>query len=140
MAWVTLIGVSALHASPKQEPVQHAKPYGVWVARMGMISIFSLLLLNGAPPIDVQAENPVAECVPYVFIIQVPTFYQHSHGLEKIQNGIQLVGVLLILQPFFCQSAPIRDHRLLRELLLQGEEMLYLRFPVRFFELRVGYQ
>ena len=48
MAWVTAIGVLALHASPKYSPMQQPArafgSYGVWVARLGMTAIFSLPL------------------------------------------------------------------------------------------------
>jgi len=42
MAWVTAIGVLALHSSPKQQPARASGSYGVWVARLGMAAIFSL--------------------------------------------------------------------------------------------------
>jgi len=44
MAWVTAIGVLALHSSPKQQPARASRSYGVWVARLGMVAIFSLPL------------------------------------------------------------------------------------------------
>jgi signal transduction histidine kinase len=44
MAWVTAIGVWALHSTAKQQPVRASGGYGVWVARLGMTAIFSLPL------------------------------------------------------------------------------------------------
>jgi signal transduction histidine kinase len=44
MAWVTAIGVLALHASARQQPARASGSYGVWVAKLGMIAIFSLPL------------------------------------------------------------------------------------------------
>src|SRR2546422_9708113 len=44
MAWVTVIGVRALHLAPKQQSTRHSGGHGVWVARLGMITIFSLPL------------------------------------------------------------------------------------------------
>src|ERR1700680_2130577 len=44
MAWVTAIGVWALHSSAKQQPARASGSYGVWVARLGMTAIFSLPL------------------------------------------------------------------------------------------------
>lgn len=44
MAWVTFIGVFALHSSAKQQPARASGSYGVWVARLGMAAIFSLPL------------------------------------------------------------------------------------------------
>jgi signal transduction histidine kinase len=44
MAWVTAIGVLALHSSNRQQPARASGSYGVWVARLGMTAIFSLPL------------------------------------------------------------------------------------------------
>jgi signal transduction histidine kinase len=44
MAWVTAIGIAALHSSAKQQPARASGSYGVWVARLGMTAIFSLPL------------------------------------------------------------------------------------------------
>ena len=44
MAWVTVIGVWALHSSTRQQPARASGSYGVWVARLGMAAIFSLPL------------------------------------------------------------------------------------------------
>ena len=44
MAWVTGIGVLALNLAPKQQSTRHSGGHGVWVARLGMITIFSLPL------------------------------------------------------------------------------------------------
>ena len=44
MAWVSGIGVLALSLAPKQQSTRHPSGHGVWVARLGMITIFSLPL------------------------------------------------------------------------------------------------
>jgi len=44
MAWVTLIGVLAYDSAPKPEEGAKPRAHGVWVARLGMIAIFSLPL------------------------------------------------------------------------------------------------
>lgn len=44
MAWVTVVGLTAFRLSPKQEPARKSLNHGVWVARIGMIAIFSLPL------------------------------------------------------------------------------------------------
>jgi len=44
MAWITGIGMLALHLSPKEQIAQKSRGHGVWVARLGMIAIFSLPL------------------------------------------------------------------------------------------------
>jgi signal transduction histidine kinase len=44
IAWVTAIGVLAISSSPKRQPARTPGGHGVWVARLGMIAIFSLPL------------------------------------------------------------------------------------------------
>ncbi len=44
MAWVTVVGLVAFRLAPKQEPARNSVSHGVWVARSGMIAIFSLPL------------------------------------------------------------------------------------------------
>jgi signal transduction histidine kinase len=44
MAWISGIGLLAYHASPKRAPSGPARVHGVWVARVGMIAVFSLPL------------------------------------------------------------------------------------------------
>jgi len=42
MAWVTWVGLFAREAPAEPPPVSHNHAHGVWVARLGMIAIFSL--------------------------------------------------------------------------------------------------
>lgn len=42
MAWMTWVGVLALKLRPLQQPAKKSSSQGVWVARLGMIAIFSL--------------------------------------------------------------------------------------------------
>src|SRR3954469_10621874 len=42
MAWLTAVGLFALASPPHPEPAHQAQGYGVWVARLGMVTIFSL--------------------------------------------------------------------------------------------------
>ena len=44
MAWITVIGLVALHSPGKQQPARDSGSHGVWVARLGMAAIFSLPL------------------------------------------------------------------------------------------------
>jgi signal transduction histidine kinase len=44
MAWITVIGIMALHSPGKPQPARVSGGYGVWVARLGMAAIFSLPL------------------------------------------------------------------------------------------------
>jgi signal transduction histidine kinase len=57
MAWITVIGMLALRFPGRQQPSRASGGYGVWVARLGMIAIFSLPLFalwslfdSGIPP------------------------------------------------------------------------------------------
>jgi signal transduction histidine kinase len=44
MAWVTWIGLKALEAAPEQKLVRRPNGHGVWVARLGMVTVLSLPL------------------------------------------------------------------------------------------------
>lgn len=44
MAWVTAVGLVAFGLAPKQAPARNSVNSGVWVARLGMIAVFSLPL------------------------------------------------------------------------------------------------
>jgi signal transduction histidine kinase len=45
MAWITVVGVFSAGAQPSQISVRTTQRYGVWVARLGMIAVFSLPIL-----------------------------------------------------------------------------------------------
>src|SRR5581483_2788517 len=55
MAWVTAIGVIAFTTAPKQEAGFRSNGHGVWVARLGMIAIFSLPLFAAISVFDDDA-------------------------------------------------------------------------------------
>lgn len=59
MAWVTVVGLTALRLAPKQEPARSSVSHGVWVARMGMIAIFSLPLFAAWSLFDVTTPAKV---------------------------------------------------------------------------------
>lgn len=59
MAWVTVIGIMALHCSPRQQPVRASAGHGVWVTRLGMIAIFSLPLFAAWSLFDARIPQPV---------------------------------------------------------------------------------
>ena len=59
MAWVTVVGLTALRLSPKQEPARNSVNHGVWVARIGMIAIFSLPLFAAWSWFDVATPPKV---------------------------------------------------------------------------------
>jgi signal transduction histidine kinase len=59
MAWVTWIGLRALDAAPQQRPTHSASGYGVWVARLGMVTVFSLPLFAAWSAFDLGAPQNV---------------------------------------------------------------------------------
>lgn len=59
MAWITAIGVLSAHRSAHQESPRRRSNYGVWVARLGMVAIFSLPLFAAWSLFDSQAPPAV---------------------------------------------------------------------------------
>lgn len=60
MAWLTAVGLLARGASAAPAPVRTSQRYGVWVARLGMIAVFSLplfaawVMYHSAAPVAVK--------------------------------------------------------------------------------------
>lgn len=59
MAWVTWIGLGALESAPQQKPAGTSNGHGVWVARLGMITVSSLPLLAAWSVFDVATPPRV---------------------------------------------------------------------------------
>lgn len=59
MAWVTWIGVKALQGAPEQTPTHNAKGDGVWVARLGMVTVLSLPLFAAWSQFDPSVPQSV---------------------------------------------------------------------------------
>lgn len=59
MAWVTWIGLEALESAPQQKPSGNSNGHGVWVARLGMITVSSLPLLAAWSMFDVTTPQRV---------------------------------------------------------------------------------
>jgi signal transduction histidine kinase len=59
MAWITVIGVMALHSPGRQQPARASGGYGVWVARLGMAAIFSLPLFAAWSLFDARIPQSV---------------------------------------------------------------------------------
>lgn len=59
MAWVTWIGVKALHAAPEQKPARTGNGHAVWAARLGMVAVFSLPLFAAWSAFDFAIPEPV---------------------------------------------------------------------------------
>jgi signal transduction histidine kinase len=60
MAWVIGVGLLASDLSPTQQPAHHSGSHGVWVARLGMITIFSLPLFAAWSVFDRSAPPAVS--------------------------------------------------------------------------------
>jgi signal transduction histidine kinase len=59
MAWITWIGLTAVRSVPRQVPDHVAGHHGVWAARLGMISVFSLPLFAAWAVFDKAAPQSV---------------------------------------------------------------------------------
>ncbi len=55
MCWVTVLGLLAHSWSPKEEQIKTSRSHGVWVARLGMIAVFSLPLFAVWSMVDIAA-------------------------------------------------------------------------------------
>ena len=59
MAWVTAVGLIAFHLAPRQQPASNSVSHGVWVARLGMIAVFSLPLFAARSLFDTTVPSKV---------------------------------------------------------------------------------
>ena len=59
MAWVTAVGLIAFHLAPRQQPASNSVSHGVWVARLGMIAVFSLPLFAARSLFDTTIPSKV---------------------------------------------------------------------------------
>ena len=59
MAWVTWTAVHAMSAPPKPQNVSYSAGHGVWVARVGMVTMFSLPILAAWSMFDTYSPQPV---------------------------------------------------------------------------------
>jgi signal transduction histidine kinase len=97
MAWVTAIGVMALHSSAKQQPARASGNYGVWVARLGMTAIFSLplfalwSLFDGGIPQRVRTFRLVLTLASMLVMGTLVFFKQHllDRELLRLLNASQ---------------------------------------------------
>ena len=91
MAWVTVIGILALHSPPKQQPARVSGSHGVWVARLGMTAIFSLLLLaawslfDGGIPQSVRTFRLVLTLAAMLVMGTLVFFKQHLLDRELLR-------------------------------------------------------
>jgi signal transduction histidine kinase len=119
MAWVTGIGVLAMNLAPRQHSSPHPDGYGVWVARLGMITTFSLPLFaawsvfDTVPPPKVRTFRLVVTLGSMVVMGAMVFFKQH------LLDG-ELLGLLRASQESF------ENLRRLQAQLVQSEKLASL--------------
>jgi signal transduction histidine kinase len=113
MAWVTWIGLSALRSTPRQAPAQVNGTHGVWAARLGMISVFSLPLFaawtafNSAAPQTVRTFRLLITLAAMLILGALVFLKQHlldQELLELLQASEQSFENLSRLQAQLVQS------------------------------------
>jgi signal transduction histidine kinase len=100
MAWVTWTGLTARQSAPEQRPARDSNGHGVWVARLGMITIFSLPLFAAWSVFDFSAPPKVRAfrlivtlCAMLVLGVMV---FLKQHMLDR-----ELLGLLKTSQESF---------------------------------------
>jgi signal transduction histidine kinase len=119
MAWVTVIGVLALQLSPKQQPSRKSNGHGVWVARLGMVTIASLPLFaawsvfNTSAPPKVRTYRLVLTLC--CMLIMGAMVFVKQHLLDR-----ELLGLLRTSEESF------QNLRRLQAQLVQSEKLASL--------------
>ena len=91
MAWITVIAMLALRSPGKQQPSRASGSYGVWVARLGMVAIFSLplfalwSLFDGGIPQRVRTFRLVLTLSSMLVMGALVFFKQHLLDSELLQ-------------------------------------------------------
>src|SRR5579872_5760460 len=91
MAWITVLGIFAANSSAKQQPARAVGSYGVWVARLGMVAIFSLplfaawSLFNGEMPPSVRTFRLVLTLTSMLVMGGMVFFKQHVLDCELLR-------------------------------------------------------
>lgn len=90
MVWVTWIGLRALSSVQRQTPTQVNSAHGVWAARLGMISVFSLPLFaawavfNSAAPQEVRTFRLLVTLVGMLLLGTLVFMKQHLLDRELL--------------------------------------------------------
>jgi signal transduction histidine kinase len=119
IAWLTVIGALAYDLSPAQQPARHLATHGVWIARVGMMAIFSLpvfaswSVFHSTAPQDVKTFRLILTLVSMV-VMGVMVFVR-QHLLDR-----ELVDLLEVSQQSY--ENLIR----LQEQLLKSEKLASL--------------
>jgi len=119
MAWVTLIGALAYERSPARQPARHLATHGVWIARVGMMAVFSLpvfaswSVFYSTVPQDVKTFRLILTLVSMV-VMGVMVFVR-QHLLDR-----ELVDLLEVAQQSY------ENLTRLQEQLLKSEKLASL--------------
>jgi signal transduction histidine kinase len=119
IAWVTVIGALANDLSPVRQPARHLATHGVWIARVGMMAVFSLPVFAGwsvfysTVPQDVKAFRLILTLISMV-VMGVMVFVR-QHLLDR-----ELVELLEISQQSY------ENLTRLQEQLLKSEKLASL--------------
>ncbi len=119
MAWFTVLGVLAYKLAPKEQPAPKNSSHGVWVARLGMIAIFSLPLFAAWSVFDTSTPARVRTfrlvvTLACMLIIGVMVF-RKQHMLDG-----ELIGLLRASEESF------ENLRRLQVQLVQSEKLASL--------------
>jgi signal transduction histidine kinase len=119
MAWFIMLGVLAYRSSPKPQPARSSVSHGVWVARLGMIAIFSLPLFAGWSVFDTSTPTPVRTfrlvvTLGCILVIGIMVF-RKQHLLDR-----ELIGLLRASEESF------ENLRRLQVQLVQSEKLASL--------------
>jgi signal transduction histidine kinase len=119
MAWVTGIGILAHHLSPRQQVSPRGSGHGVWVARLGMVAIFSLPLFAAWSVFDHLAPAAVRNFRLVVtlgsMLLMGSMVFLKQHLLDR-----ELLGLLNASQESF------ENLRRLQAQLVQSEKLASL--------------
>jgi signal transduction histidine kinase len=91
MAWITVIAMLAVRSPGRQQPSRASGSYGVWVARLGMVAIFSLplfalwSLFDGGIPQQVRTFRLVLTLSSMLVMGALVFFKQHLLDRELLQ-------------------------------------------------------
>ncbi|HZQ70380.1 MAG TPA: histidine kinase dimerization/phospho-acceptor domain-containing protein [Terriglobales bacterium] len=97
MAWFVVVGIVARELSPKQRTIRSTSTHGVWVARLGMVAIFSLplfaawSLFDGSIPHSVSTFRVVLTLGAMLVMGAMVFFKQHvlDRELLRLLRGSQ---------------------------------------------------
>jgi signal transduction histidine kinase len=119
MAWVTGIGVLAMNLAPQRQSSSHPASHGVWVARLGMVTTFSLPLFAAWSVFD-MATPPKVRTFRLVVTLSSMVVMGAMVFLKQHLLDCELLGLLRASQESF------ENLRRLQAQLVQSEKLASL--------------